>query len=83
MTEEVGKIGTKGELYPSAKLRRQLNLLPNTKVLFKISPDGYLIVEPIPTIEDLLDAPKLAKTSFEETEATSEEMQNAGQENND
>ena len=77
-SEEIGKVGSKGELYPSAKIRKALNLLPNTRVKYRISPKGYLIVEIIHSIEELLHAPKLATVSFDEIEALSEKMQEQG-----
>lgn len=78
ISDEFGKVGSKGELYPSAKLRKRLHLEPNTKVRYRVSPKGYLIVETVYSIEDLLQAPKAATVRFEEIEALSEKMQKQG-----
>ncbi|HMF31665.1 MAG TPA: hypothetical protein VKK79_09635 [Candidatus Lokiarchaeia archaeon] len=82
-TEEFGKVGSKGELYPSAKIRKQLNLIPNMRVKYRISPAGYLIVEPVLSVEELLKLPRFAKVSFEEIEKLSEKMQDQGSEDAD
>lgn len=78
ISDEFGKVGSKGELYPSAKIRKQLHLEPNTKVRYRISPKGFLIVEVVHSIEDLLHASKAATIRFEEIEALSEKMQERG-----
>lgn len=75
LPEEVGKVGTKGELYPPKKIRQQLNLLPESRVRYFISPKGYLIVEKIVSIEEILSKPPLAKISVAEIENLSEETQ--------
>ena len=54
LTEEYGKVGSKGELYPSVKIRKKLGLKPNNPVKYRISPKGYLIVEIVETAENLL-----------------------------
>lgn len=78
ISDEFGKVGSKGELYPSAKLRKRLHLEPNTKVRYRVSPKGYLIVEAVYSIEDLLQEPKVKTVRFEEIEALSEKMQEHG-----
>ena len=79
ISDEFGKVGSKGELYPSAKLRKQLHLEPNTKVRYHVSPKGYLIVEVVYSIEDLLQESKAATVRFGEIEALSEKMQEQGE----
>jgi len=81
ISDELGKVGSKGELYPSTRMRKALHLTPNTKVLYRISPRGYLIVEIVHSVKDLLKAPRLTKANFEEMEAISERMQEKGQSN--
>ncbi|MEX2684124.1 MAG: hypothetical protein Q6373_021320 [Candidatus Sigynarchaeota archaeon] len=78
ISDEFGKVGSKGELYPSAKIRKQLHLEPNTKVRYRISPKGFLIVEVVYSVEELLQASKTATVRFEEIEALSEKMQAQG-----
>ena len=46
-------MGSKGELFPPKEIREKLGLKPHMRVLYRIK-DGKLIVEPIPSIEDVL-----------------------------
>lgn len=48
-----GKVGSKGELFPPKKIREKLGLNPHTRVIYRVE-DGRLIVEPIPSLEDVL-----------------------------
>ena len=48
-----GKIGSKGELFIPKKIRDKLGLKPNMKVIYRLDGDR-IIIEPIPTIEDIL-----------------------------
>jgi len=47
------RVGSKGELFPPKKIREKLGLKPHTKVIYRVE-GGRLIVEPIPSIEDVL-----------------------------
>jgi len=52
MTESESVVGSKEELYPPKSIRRALNLKPGTRVRYRV--DGMrLIVEPIPTVDEL------------------------------
>ncbi|MHA1616665.1 MAG: AbrB/MazE/SpoVT family DNA-binding domain-containing protein [Candidatus Njordarchaeales archaeon] len=54
-----GKVGSKGELFIPKKLREALGLKPGVKVRYKLV-GKKLIVEPIPSIEDILtEDPKI------------------------
>jgi bifunctional DNA-binding transcriptional regulator/antitoxin component of YhaV-PrlF toxin-antitoxin module len=54
MSESESVVGSKEELYPPKSLRRALNLKPGTRVRYRI--EGMkLIVEPIPTVDDLAE----------------------------
>jgi len=55
-----GRVGSKGELFPPKEIREKLGLKPHMKVIFRIK-NGKLIVEPIPSIEDVLKEPKPIK----------------------
>jgi len=79
VSEEFGKVGSKGELYPPRKIREALGLYPNSRIRYTISPKGYLIVERVISVEDLLVSPPLAKVSTEEIEKLSESMQKKGE----
>ena len=54
MSESESVVGSKEELYPPKSLRRALNLKPGTKVRYRIE-GTKLIVEPIPTVDDLAE----------------------------
>ncbi len=60
-----GRVGSKGELFPPKEIRELLGLKPHTRVLYRVE-DGKLIVEPIPSLEEVLKEPKPVKISIEE-----------------
>lgn len=82
-SEQIGFVGSKGELYPPKKIKQLLDLKPKTRVRYRISPKGYLIVEIIPSLEDLMKEPPVASVSVDETEELSERMQARGIEDAD
>ena len=47
------RVGSKGELFPPKEIREKLRLRANTKVIYKIE-DGRLVVEPVPSLEEVL-----------------------------
>jgi len=47
------RVGSKGELFPPKEIREKLRLHANTKVVYKIE-DGRLVVEPVPSLEEVL-----------------------------
>ncbi len=60
-----GKVGSKGELFVPKKIREKLGLKPGKKVIFSVKKDK-LIVEPIKSIEELLEKkPKIIIDSKE------------------
>jgi len=61
----VGKVGSKGELFPPKEIRERLNLKPNTRVLYREN-RGVLMVEPVPTLEELLSEPPVMEVTLEE-----------------
>jgi len=63
MTES--RVGSKGELFPPKDIREKLRLKPHMKVVYKIE-GGRLIVEPIPSLEEILKEPASVKISLEE-----------------
>lgn len=54
MPQSESVVGSKEELYPPKSMRRALNLEPGTKVRYRVE-GTRLIVEPIPTVEDLAE----------------------------
>lgn len=61
----VGRVGSKGELFPPKELRERLDLRPHRRVLYRES-DGVLIVEPVPSVEELLGKPPKVEVTIEE-----------------
>ena len=68
-----GRVGSKGELFPPKEIREKLGLKPHTKVLLHVA-DGKLIVEPIPSLEDLMSREPLVTITLEEFRKFREEL---------
>ena len=69
------KVGKRGEIYTTAKLRKILNLKPGSTVIAKVIDERKVLIEVTPTTEDLLERPKKVKLSVEEIEKLSAEAQ--------
>jgi hypothetical protein len=59
------RVGSKGELFPSKEIREKLKLTAHAKVLYKIEA-GRLIVEPIPSLKEVLEENSSVEITFEE-----------------
>ena len=59
------RVGSKGELFPPKEIREKLGLAPHTKVIYRIE-DGRLIVEPVPSLENVLKEPTAIEITVEE-----------------
>lgn len=59
------RVGSKGELFPPKEIREKLGLRAHVKVIYKIE-EGRLVVEPIPSLEDVLKAPASVEITVEE-----------------
>lgn len=59
------RVGSKGELFPPKEIRERLGLRPRTKVIYKVV-DGRLLVEPVPSLEEVLKEPPLVEITLEE-----------------
>ncbi|MDH5811234.1 MAG: AbrB/MazE/SpoVT family DNA-binding domain-containing protein [Candidatus Methanomethylicaceae archaeon] len=70
---EKSRVGSKGELFPPKDIREKLGLKAHTKVIYKIE-DGRLIVEPIPSLEEVLSEPPLLEVSLEEVHVFRKEL---------
>ena len=70
----IGKVGSKGELYPPKKIRDGIGLKPEVQVEFIVTPNGELIIRKIEKLEDILKP--IAKVKQDEFEELSESMQN-------
>ena len=63
--EAEGVVGSKGELFVPKKIREKLGLKPRKKVRYKVE-GNKLIVEPIKSIEELLEEEKKITIKLEE-----------------
>lgn len=61
----VGRVGSKGELFPPKKIREALGLKPHMKVVYRVE-RGRLVVEPVPSLEDVLKEPTAVEITVEE-----------------
>lgn len=59
------RVGSKGELFPPKEIREKLGLQAHVKVIYKIE-GGRLIVEPIPSLEEVLKEPTSVEATLDE-----------------
>ncbi len=59
------RVGSKGELFPPKEIREKLKLNAATKVIYKIE-SGRLIVEPVPSLEEVFREKPSVEITFEE-----------------
>ena len=67
------RVGSKGELFPSKEIREKLKLNAHTKVIYKIEA-GRLIVEPIPSLKEVLEEKPSVEITFEEFQKQRKEL---------
>jgi len=65
MTTETSLVGSKEELYPPKRIRRALGLRPGMKVKYTLE-GRKLVVEPIPSLDDLLKMEPTVEISLKE-----------------
>jgi bifunctional DNA-binding transcriptional regulator/antitoxin component of YhaV-PrlF toxin-antitoxin module len=58
-------VGSKGELFPPKEIRRKLGLRAHMKVIYKIE-SGRLVVEPVPSLEEVLKESLPVEVTLEE-----------------
>lgn len=63
--EDEGKVGSKGELFPSKRIREALGLLKDQRVKYSVI-NGRLIVERIPDPVELFSRPAKVTMTIEE-----------------
>jgi hypothetical protein len=73
LSEEIGIVGKRGEIFTSKQLRDKMKIKKGGKVRASIV-EGRLVLEPIPSIEELLRRPVLVSESAK-AELLSEEVQ--------
>jgi len=59
------RVGSKGELFPPKEIREKLGLKPHAKVVYRIK-DGMLLVEPVPSLEEVISEPSSLEITLEE-----------------
>jgi bifunctional DNA-binding transcriptional regulator/antitoxin component of YhaV-PrlF toxin-antitoxin module len=60
------RVGSKGELFPPPKdIREKLELKPHTKIIYKVI-EGSLIVEPVPSLKEVLQEEPVIEITLEE-----------------
>jgi AbrB family looped-hinge helix DNA binding protein len=59
------RVGSKGELFPPKEIREKLGLRAHTKVIYKIE-DGNLVVEPVPSLEEVIKEAPSVEITLEE-----------------
>ncbi len=59
------RVGSKGELFPPKEIREKLGLRAHARVIYKIE-DGRLVVESIPSLEEVLKEPPSVEIVLEE-----------------
>jgi len=57
-----GRVGSKGELFPPKELRDRAGLKPSSRVTYAVE-EGKLVVEPIPTLGNLMAEPPMVEIS--------------------
>ncbi|MGB9758814.1 MAG: AbrB/MazE/SpoVT family DNA-binding domain-containing protein [Thermoproteota archaeon] len=62
---EKSRVGSKGELFIPKKIREKLGLKANMKVIYRVE-EGRLIVEPVPSLEEVLAEKPLVEITLEE-----------------
>ncbi|HME55537.1 MAG TPA: AbrB/MazE/SpoVT family DNA-binding domain-containing protein [Candidatus Lokiarchaeia archaeon] len=71
-----GKVGSKGELFVPKEIREKLDLKAGQKITFRVH-KGRLIVEKIPTVEELLSKPGKVTATMEEIKENRKELSEA------
>ncbi|NHV99206.1 MAG: AbrB/MazE/SpoVT family DNA-binding domain-containing protein [Thaumarchaeota archaeon] len=59
------RVGSKGELFLPKKIREELGLHPHTKVIYRVE-GNRLVVEPIPSLEEVLKKQPSVEITLEE-----------------
>ena len=59
------RVGSKGELFPPKEIRERIGLHARTSVIYRVE-EGRLVVEPIPSLEEVLKEAPSVETTIEE-----------------
>lgn len=74
MSETSLKVGKKGEIFTNYVLRKQANIKEGGRVKASVV-DNKLIIQAIPSVEELVQRPPLLRTTTKAIEKASEEIQ--------
>jgi len=66
-------VGSKGELFPPKEIREKLGLRAHARVIYNIE-DGRLLVEIVPSLEEVLKEPPIVEIALEEFHKHREEL---------
>jgi bifunctional DNA-binding transcriptional regulator/antitoxin component of YhaV-PrlF toxin-antitoxin module len=77
LSEMVLTVGKKGEIYTNDSLRKKVGIRKRGKVRAVVV-EGRLVIEPLPSLEDVLASPLVAMTPDEVEEAAEEAQKEAG-----
>jgi bifunctional DNA-binding transcriptional regulator/antitoxin component of YhaV-PrlF toxin-antitoxin module len=67
------RVGSKGELFPPKEIREKLGLRAHARVIYKIE-DGRLVVESVPSLEEVLKEPPSVEIALEESHKHRKEL---------
>jgi bifunctional DNA-binding transcriptional regulator/antitoxin component of YhaV-PrlF toxin-antitoxin module len=67
------RVGSKGELFPPKEIRKKLGLTAHTKIIYKIE-QGRLVIEPVPTLEEVLSEAPCVEITLEEFRKARKEL---------
>ena len=67
------RVGSKGELFPPKEFRERLGLRPHGKVIYRVE-EGRLVVEPVPSLEEVLKEPPTVEITLEEFHSLRREL---------
>jgi len=59
------RVGSKGELFPPKKIREKLGLQAHTQIIYTIE-DNKLIVEPIPSLQEVFKEPSAIEITLQD-----------------
>lgn len=59
------RVGSKGELFPPKEIREKLGLRAHLKVIYRIE-EGRLVVEPVPSLEEVLNESASVEVTLDE-----------------
>lgn len=67
------RVGSKGELFPPKEIREKLGLRAHRKVIYRVEM-GRLVVEPVPSLEEVLKEPSSIEITVEEFQKFRKEL---------